>query len=112
MKITSPFSLTAKSLASTLALALSLALGGAVGCGGGASSFCSNLCECEGCSEEEEADCIDDYEDAVKEAEDEGCGDQVDEYTACVDSEFECRDGDADIDGCNSEAEAVSKCLR
>jgi hypothetical protein len=82
------------------------------GCGVSASSICNRVCECEGCSKSDLAECIDEVEDEEKKAEDEGCSDQYGAMLSCYDSEFECQDDDVDVDGCDSEEEALSKCLR
>lgn len=92
-------------------LATLLALALLPGCGSSAQSVCSDVCECVGCSENEEQDCVDAVEDQQQEAEAEGCGDQVSALVDCYGSELECRDGDViDVDGCDSEEEAVSDC--
>jgi hypothetical protein len=83
----------------------------ASGCGPSAASFCSDSCDCVGCSDAEFDNCIDDYEDAEKLAEDAGCSEQADEYASCVDSEFECIDGRIDADGCGAEFAALGQCL-
>jgi hypothetical protein len=91
--------------------ALLLALPVLAGCGSSASSICRDVCECVGCSESEEEDCVDAVEDQQQEAEAEGCGDQVDALIDCYGSELECREGDdLDVDGCDFEEEAVSDC--
>lgn len=79
-------------------------------CGTSASSICNDLCDCSGCSEEQQSECVDTIEDAADLADDAGCGDQVDDLLDCYGSELECRDGEPDLDGCESEAEAVDKC--
>lgn len=91
-------------------LCLSL-LGLAAGCGPSASSYCTDACDCIGCSDAQYENCIDDYEDGVKAAEDAGCGEQADDLAACVDSEFQCIDGKVDADGCGTETTALAKCL-
>ncbi len=81
-----------------------------LGCGG-ASGYCDALCECEGCSDAEYDDCIDDIEDAQKLADDEGCSAQGDDLLSCVNAEAECRDGDLDADGCSTEQKALQNCF-
>jgi hypothetical protein len=81
------------------------------GCGPSAASFCSDSCDCVGCSDAEFDRCVDDYEDAQKFAADRGCDEQADEYASCVNSEFECIEGQIDADGCNAEFEALGRCL-
>jgi len=80
-------------------------------CGPSASSFCNAACDCLGCSDGEYENCVDDYEDGVKAADDAGCSDQADDYAACVDSQMKCIDGRFDVDGCGSEFQALAKCL-
>lgn len=82
----------------------------AVGCGTSASSICSDVCDCEGCSEDEEKDCVDDVEDLQKDAEEEGCEDQVQELLDCYANELECKDSEASFDGCDSEAKSLNNC--
>ena len=92
-------------------LALLLLASSSLGCGGtSASAICSDVCECTGCSEREEEDCVDSIEDVEKAAADEGCEDAWDEYVSCASDELECRDGVARSDGCDSEAEALAEC--
>jgi hypothetical protein len=81
-----------------------------VGCGSSASSLCSDVCDCEGCSEAEQEDCVDEIEDAEKRAEDAGCEQQFDELVDCMDDQLECRDGQVDADGCESETEDLAEC--
>lgn len=80
------------------------------GCRIGSGSFCNQVCDCTGCSEGEEEDCIDDFEDGAKLAEGEGCSDQFDDLVSCSADELECSDGVASFDGCEVEAEALSDC--
>lgn len=95
----------------TAPLALVLLASSSIGCGGAsASAVCSDVCECTGCSEEEEIDCVDAVEDAEKAAADEGCEDAWDDYVSCAADELECRDGVARSDGCDAETEALSEC--
>jgi hypothetical protein len=96
-------------LSATLLGAGALVLG--PGCGSSASSLCSDICDCTGCSDSEMDDCVDDVEDAEKEAGDEGCEDQYDDFISCFAEELECRDGEIDADGCESEATSLAKCL-
>jgi hypothetical protein len=81
-----------------------------VGCGSSASSLCSELCDCEGCSEAEQEDCVDEIEDSEKRAADAGCEQQFDELVDCLDDQLECRDGGIDADGCEPEAEDLAEC--
>ena len=97
--------------ASTLAVVLALGPVGLIGCGGSAEAICDEICDCEGCSDDEHAECVDDLEDAERTAENEGCEDQFDEVMSCVDDQLECRSGNIDADGCESEAEDLEDCM-
>lgn len=104
--------LTSTALArSALALAtltLALPLGG---CGGGASGFCTDYCDCVGCSDNEREECVDDVEDALDEADQAGCGSEADDVLSCYRSELECVGGDrVELDGCDTEQDAFSDC--
>jgi hypothetical protein len=97
----------------------SLALGAAflgtaallpMGCGASATSICDAICECVGCSDNDREECIDETEDAIDDAEKEGCGDQASALLDCWDQELECDDEVVQIDGCRSEQEDYSEC--
>ena len=81
----------------------------ACGCGS-AASLCDDFCDCQGCSDTERDDCVDDIEDAEKRAEEAGCEQQFDELVDCMDDQLECRDGRVDADGCESETKDLSEC--
>jgi len=83
----------------------------ASGCGTSASSLCRDICDCQGCSEVQEQDCVDDIEDVEKNAEDEGCADQADELLSCYGDQLECREGNVDADGCDAENDALNNCI-
>ena len=91
--------------------ALALAASGLTACGGSISSICDAICDCEGCSDDEYDECIDEGEDQEHDADREGCLDQYDELVACLDEEAECRGGDIDLDGCGSEQKDLNDCL-
>src|SRR5262245_9260989 len=77
------------------------------GCGVSAASLCERVCECQGCSENERAECIDELEDAQRKADNEGCSDQYSALLSCFDSELECRDSEVDVDGCDPEEKSL-----
>lgn len=100
---------------SKLALALFLT-GGAValgpsGCTPSSASLCNRVCECTGCSKDERADCVDDLDDARKEARNEGCGDQYDAYFSCAASEMQCEGDSIEVDGCDTELRELRQCM-
>ena len=91
---------------------MALAGGGLAACGGSAGALCDEFCECEGCSDSEYDECVDELEDDEREADNEGCLDQYDDLLACYDDEAECRDGDHfDADGCGPEQKNLNECL-
>ena len=89
-----------------------LFLGGAVsGCGYSVSSLADDICECEGCSDNRYDEVLDFYEDAEREAENEGCEDQFDDYLSCAGEELECHESEAHFDGCGSEERSFFNCM-
>lgn len=82
----------------------------APGCGPSIGSYCNKLCDCFGCSDSEHDECIDAAEDAKKAADEAGCGSEFNDALGCTNDEFTCDDGEADLDGCESEGEALLKC--
>lgn len=82
-----------------------------LGCGTSASAVCDEICDCIGCSENENADCVDEIEDAERAAENEGCEDQFDEFITCFDEEIECRSSEIDADGCEAEGKSLANCM-
>jgi hypothetical protein len=100
------------SLSSLLAACLALGAPALLtGCGASVADYCEQLCDCEGCSDNELDECIDEGEDVQDDAEREGCDDQFDELISCLDDEAECRGDDFDADGCESEEDNLDDCL-
>lgn len=83
----------------------------APGCGPSVAQYCNKACDCAGCSESERDGCVDVLEDFKEKAEKEGCGSEYNDALGCLTSELECRDGSIDADGCDSESEALNKCM-
>ncbi|MEM9695339.1 MAG: hypothetical protein AAGA56_22540 [Myxococcota bacterium] len=82
------------------------------GCSGGLGGLCDDICDCTGdCSENFRAECKDSADDLERRVDDEGCNDQFDRYVDCLNDEFECRNGDVDLDGCDSRGENLGSCL-
>jgi hypothetical protein len=92
-------------------LVVALGLAGSSACSYGPEDYCQDLCDCEGCSDEELDDCIDDAEDLYDAATDAGCEDLADEYLACLSDEVECRGDDFDADGCEREYQDGLECI-
>ncbi|WP_437768721.1 hypothetical protein WMF27_12005 [Sorangium sp. So ce281] len=88
-----------------------LALAMLPGCGPSISGLCEDRCDCTGdCSPDDEEDCVDNLEDAEREAASQGCEEQFDEALSCVDDEFACRSGAVDVDGCREQVDNLSGC--
>ncbi|MCA9619240.1 MAG: hypothetical protein KC731_09460, partial [Myxococcales bacterium] len=91
-------------------ISFTLMLGNAA-CGPSPASYCAALCDCLGCSEVEEADCVDTYEDAERAATRLGCDEEYGAFLACLEVELECRGGLADLDGCSYEEADLLACV-
>lgn len=80
------------------------------GCGPSASSICDRICECVGCSESEREDCVDEFEDAQRDADQEDCSAEWNDLVACIDEELECKDDRIEVDGCDNELDDLADC--
>lgn len=94
------------------ASALVFALALVTGCGYSAADRCDDFCDCTGCSDAAYDDCLDREDDLEKNAYDEGCGDQYEEYMVCRDDEFRCVSSKVDDDGCKFERESLDNCRK
>lgn len=100
-----------------LALALiALPLTPLLGCKADPASICDVRCGCEGCSRKEYADCVDDVEDALPLADDDGCSGKFDAYISCYADTGTCEKGflpDQYIfraDNCRDKGDALKAC--
>jgi hypothetical protein len=91
--------------------AFAVALAALPGCGYSEADFCDDYCDCEGCSNVEYDDCVDDGDDLARRVDTEGCGDYYADYMDCLGGEFECRGGKIDTDGCGYENGRLNNCL-
>ena len=92
-----------------LSIGVGLALA-ATGCGYGPSDYCDDRCDCQGCSDADYDDCVDEAEDVESEAIDEGCDDEYDDVAACFEDTGECRHEDVwDVD-CDDELLDLVEC--
>ncbi|NUO52790.1 MAG: hypothetical protein HOV80_28425 [Polyangiaceae bacterium] len=73
--------------------------------------ICKRVCDCGNCSKDDEEGCVDGLEDAEKDASDEDCGSQYDEYITCLDEKVECKDGGATDEECDKEKAELADCL-
>jgi len=96
-----------KRMMSALACAAALAT---VGCGPSSSSLCDLACECEGCSNSQYDECVDDLDDGARDAEREECEAEYDDYLACLDDTGECRGDDFETH-CGDEKDDLKNCL-
>lgn len=94
-----------------IAFLLPLALFGYAACGGSESAICDDACDCEGCSDREYDDCLDDFDDTFRRAENTGCEDIYDDWVVCLEDTGRC-DGGYDYDtNCKPERDRLKNCL-
>ncbi|WP_156338346.1 hypothetical protein [Chondromyces crocatus] len=92
-------------------LATSVVIGiGASGCRSAVGTICDTKCDCEGCSNREYNECIDDVERDERRAVNRRCADEFDEWVACVDDTATCRGRDYD-DRCGPERRDLRDCM-
>lgn len=84
--------------------------GSGLGCQGTASGVCVARCDCEGCSQREREDCVDDVEDSARLADHDECGDAFSAYVDCYANEGVCTDGVWSSASCAHEASALRAC--
>jgi len=82
------------------------------GCSDPGSSYCSVRCACDGCSQRERDDCVDDVDDAERLADFDGCADVYAEYVDCYVSEGFCSEKKAWVSGpsCIAKGTALRAC--
>lgn len=97
---------------SAFGLFLTLSLAALPGCAYDEGNYCDDHCDCEGCSAVEYDDCLDKREDLARRVDNEGCYAYYDDAMACYGSEFECRGGKDDRDGCEYEEKMLDDCLK
>ena len=82
-----------------------------VACGGGLDGLCSDVCNCEGCSDKEEQECEDNAAKVTEQAADKGCEDELDALVECMENAFKCDNENAQFtDDCADENEDLAKC--
>jgi hypothetical protein len=80
-----------------------------VGCGT-ESAICNDACDCEGCSDSQFDNCLDNFDDTERRADNEGCLDLYDDYVVCLDDTGRC-DGNDWETSCGYERDRLKKCL-
>jgi hypothetical protein len=79
------------------------------GCEGGEPPLCKAQCDCMGCGMRERQDCVDDVEDAERNAANEGCSAQFSDYVTCFAGRT-CSDNGTFTTSCDIQGEALEKC--
>ncbi|HSO00651.1 MAG TPA: hypothetical protein VLS89_20305 [Candidatus Nanopelagicales bacterium] len=97
-----------KLLALPLLLAAALA---STGCGTLEADLCDLKCDCEGCSDFEYDECLDKYDDDLRDAEREGCEDLYDDLLACEDDTGDCSGGGEWDTRCSDEKDDFKDCV-
>jgi len=93
------------------AILLPLGILGYGACGGSESAICDDACDCEGCSDRQHEDCLDDFDDTSRRAENYGCEDIYDDWVVCIEDTSRCRNGhDFDAD-CGREKDRLKDCF-
>ena len=89
-------------IASTFALGLA-------GCGYGPGDLCDDACDCQGCSDHDYEECVDNGEDLERDVEREGCEDEYDELLSCMsDADNAC---DSLEDECEDDRDELEECI-
>ncbi len=97
-------------VASMLAAGALFAMTFAAGCEGPVSAYCAAKCTCQGCSQVERADCLDDIEDAQRLAEHDGCADAFSTYMSCYVDEGSCSEGAWVSSTCSTMGNTLKDC--
>ncbi|MEJ7733482.1 MAG: hypothetical protein WKG00_30340 [Polyangiaceae bacterium] len=82
-----------------------------LGCGPSATAVCDAKCDCEGCSDRDYDNCVDDIDDDLRRAEDRDCADDWDDLIACREDTGYCKDGDKFEDDCGHEKDRLKQCI-
>lgn len=80
------------------------------GCESQVSSYCVSRCDCQGCSQRERADCLDDVEDAERLSTHDGCAEAFAAYLQCYANEGSCTNGGWIASTCSDESSALRAC--
>lgn len=80
------------------------------GCESQVNSYCVSRCDCQGCSQRERADCLDDVEDAERLSTHDGCADAFAAYLQCYANEGSCTNGGWIASSCSDEGSALRAC--
>ncbi|MDI1483157.1 hypothetical protein [Polyangium sp. y55x31] len=73
--------------------------------------YCNQRCDCNKCTDEERASCLDDKVNEKDEAADADCKDEYSTYLTCLTNDAACSDGDYDESVCFAEESDLGSCL-
>jgi hypothetical protein len=83
----------------------------ALGCGPSEEAVCDLKCDCEGCSDSQYDECLDDLDDDLRRAEDRDCLDRWDDLLACREDTGRCKDDGKFDDDCGQEKDRFKNCV-
>jgi hypothetical protein len=89
-----------------------IALISTTSCGFGPGDACDDYCDCQGCSDRDYDECVDQLEDVERDADYRGCNDEYDDLLGCVGDTGYCSHGDNYRYDCDPEASRLDRCLR
>lgn len=95
---------------STLVFGVLLPASFGMGCESNAGSYCVARCDCQGCSQREREDCLDDVEDSERLAEYDGCASYFSDYISCYTNEGSCESGGWVASTCTIQGSALRDC--
>lgn len=80
------------------------------GCENQVNSYCVARCECQGCSQQERADCLDDIEDSERLADHDGCATEFSDYLGCYANDGTCSNGTWIAANCTAKGSVLRDC--
>lgn len=80
------------------------------GCESPVATYCVARCDCQGCSQVERGDCLDDVDDAQRLAEHDGCTSKFDDYMSCYADTGTCVSGAWIASTCTIKGSALRDC--
>lgn len=80
------------------------------GCESQVNAYCVSRCTCQGCSQLERGDCLDDVEDSERLAEHDGCATEFADYLSCYANEGSCMSGAWVASTCTVKGTALRDC--
>ena len=96
---------------STLGALLALSIA-SVGCHSTYYSYCESRQQCEGGNDKDIDACVQSAQGEEDVASAYDCSDAFDKYVDCFKAKGSCKNGNYDLSGCSSEAQAYSSCKK